>query len=190
MTTIPTTILTENAEVDPFTDEDYIKGLRDLRDNGGPDGKRLTNRQVQELLGSTRSHTWWGLRLSGERTTLDQEAKNELRPHLDELPPLPEPVNTVIERTVDPNARVVQVGTPEDGEKTGLVLLVNTNGKSTTIKVNGKEVSAGTGVPKMERNVPKRHRLTTSTDEYRWMKENGYSSVTDLIEKIKSLQNL
>lgn len=189
MTTIPVTTLTENAEVDPFADEDYIKGLRDLRDNGGPGGKRLTNRQVQELLGSTRSHTWWGLRLSGERTTLDQQAKNELRPWLDELPPLPEPVKDVVERTVDPNARIAQVGTPKDGEKTKLVLLVNTNGKPTTIKINDGEVTAGTGVPRAERNEPRRHRLTTSTDEYQWMKENGYSSVSDLIEKIRALQN-
>ena len=112
MQELKTVVLTENANYDQFSDQDYrdmideIKSVLEKNQGGGLlPGKQASWPKIIEYLGSDRTPTEWSGWYKGERKIF-WDMKNVLRAAFGEAR-LPEPVKSVLEREVCESAQIV-----------------------------------------------------------------------------------
>jgi hypothetical protein len=188
MSNLPVTLVTQNASQDAVTDAVYLDILKSLIDVDGRSFQWIADKSEYA------SKAWWNLRYHGKRP-FDEESKNALRRLSEEFPQQPPSVTSVTDSMVDPDAAMYLVGALEPGERVRRVLMLADSG-AITVHANGTveayihpNETLHPVTPTVEaqgaKQEQRRHRLTVAPDDYEWMQQNGYQSVSDMIKKLR-----
>lgn len=189
--------LTENASQAPDLEALCLSILRHYAET-------MSLRELLDAIGIDKSPAWLSHRIKGSRTSLDLEIQTAILAWADDAPAIPRPVVDVVADHTDPDAQVWKIGDAlanrvimlhHDPDDLPLWVHVNgtvrvsvppyvPNGDSDTNDDDEADVTPVTSSHSANQR-PKRHRLTVTPDDYAWMRDNGYPTVSDMIAALK-----